>query len=263
MDRVDQNSTQVSGQPGSWQGQPMAPNESGDVGADLDSRLNERIEQIANGFRSTIDRRLGTVERFAQTVPTLEQRMTQMQQQLSQVAQYFSQAQEADLDPEDRRRLQEQREQTAWQEERQRLIHNARQQNAAFKVRDALAEMGYLWNDERLDWAPTLYESDPDAWASTVLANATRSYAAQFTQNQQTAQQNQRRREQEITQRTQVEGQNAQRALQASQFETGSPGGPQASWHEKARQMTVQERRDFLNRQLHRLRHGEISQPWQ
>lgn len=237
------------------------------TGDDLDTRLNQRIEGIASGFRSTIDKRFAPIERVAQTVPQLQAQIGQMSQQLTQMQQYFTTAQEADLDPDERERRQMTRQQQDSMRREQALAFNARQQNAAFRVSTTLADMGFKWNDSRLDWSRELYDSDPDIWASTVVSNAARVYAQELS-----TQQNQRetqvvdvakRRAQEIQTRQNVVEQNAQRGAQAQTIETQVPGGPQMDWMDKVRNMTPTERQEWIRKQQSRIRHGEINLPGQ
>jgi hypothetical protein len=261
-----EESTQVSN-PVAGVGTPTNPGRGRDVGAqadDLDARMNARIEQAANGFRSIMDRRVGQLERTNQQ---LTQQLTHTQQQLGQITQYFQRAQESELEPEERQRREDMRTQQAWSTERAGLILNARKQAAAFRVLNGIQSMGFVWNDDRFDWAPDQYESDPDGWAGTVLMNANRRFASDVQANQtaqrtanQTAQQ---RFSQETQAQQQVQDRNAERQTQAAAVSTAVPSGVESNWMDKVKQMSHKERLEYIERTNRGILHGEITHPSQ
>jgi hypothetical protein len=260
-----EDSTLVSGQGSGVGSAPTNPAAGRDVGAtpdDLDARFNARIEQVASGFRSVMDRRVGQLERQNQA---LIGQLQQTQNNLNAIQGYFQQAQEAELDPSERQRRQDIRAQQAWSNERAQLILNARKQASAFKVLNGITELGYKWNDERFDWAPDQYESDPDGWANTVLMNATRRYAQDTTQSQtqrrQTVQDAQRQHTQEVAAQQRVQSQNQERQAQAGQVSTATPSGEQSDVWNKIKQMSHKERLELIDRTNRGILHGEITHP--
>lgn len=247
--------------------QPGTPGQGTDVGAhDLEQRLNGRIEQTASGFRQIVDKRFSVVDNLARDYATTKQQLGQMQQALGQIQGYFQQAKEAEMDPDERAKLQSERTQLAMAREREALIKNARQQNAAFTVARALPDLGMKWGDERIDWgaeAP-LYESDPNTWANNIILRANQAFAQEATkQTQQRATETQRTvetRAQESAQAARVEAQNAQRQMAAG-VSPAQPSGEGPDWRGRVDQMGHKERLEYIQRVKNKLLHGEISHP--
>lgn len=244
-------------------GQTM-PNGSQD---DLDARLSKRVEEVASGFRSTIDKRLGTIERAAQAYPLVQNQIQDLNRRLSEIQGYFQKAEESQLDPEERQRREEARQAQQWNAERAQLILNARQNNAAFKIMQALSKLGYEWNDSRLTWAPDQWNADPEGFTSAIIAEA-------YTKKAQEADENVRREEtraqaqvaarrQEVQENQQVQEANQRRAASAQLQETASPGGEQADWIDKVRQMDPKERTRWIASRMDDIRHNRIEYPWQ
>ena len=232
---------------------------------DLDQRLAARLEQMASGFRSVIDKRLGNIERVAQAYPQVQAELSQLRGQLGEIQGYFRQAEDANLEPEERDRRANLRSQQEWVKERQAILLNARQNSAAFKVMKTISDLGYTWNDERLDWSPDLYATDPDGWASAVCANAASRYKRDLEESRnrqvQERQQIETNRQREAQQRQQTEQTNLVRSVQAQVAETPPPSGAQIEWDERVRQMTPGERRAWIARVQDGIRHRRIEKP--
>ncbi len=239
-----------------------------DVGTDdLDQRFAKRLEETASGFRSVLDKQVGPLRPLAQVVPQLQQEIQRLAQQQQALIDQLTREREATLEPEEIKQRQDLRQAQKWADERGALVLATRQSNAAWEVMRTIADFGFKWGDERLDWENNLYATDPDAWARRMVASASQQYAqgleAKLTQQTQERSSDTQERRREQQQREQTIAQNAQRESQARNTETALPGGAQADWQEKYAAMDPEKRRDWMSRTQRKIARGEIKYPWE
>lgn len=249
MDTGTRDATVQTDANGLPQGTPQGSgtDASGDLLSRFDEIINRRLAEARSGiaqeaadtaFRNSqrlIDQRFNRIDPMLAQIPNL----VQSQQRIEG---HFQTAQEADLDPADRRDREYQRQLQALAQREQDARINAWQTKAYADVIDSLNDAGLKRNDPRLNWQMVDYRQDPQGWLSSMsqqvqrlaIEDARNQYAppARETRERETRTDNREspedRRLRQLEEQNRVIQANARRDA-APRLDTATPNGARRS----------------------------------
>lgn len=146
--------------------------------ADFERRVQELvrpyIEKTADGFRSTVDKRLTPFEQQLRAVPQIQGQLTQLQQQLNALLNQRQAQEEEGLEPEEKQKRQFSRQ----FEQLQSQLNTATSYAAGYynqnQVLMAAAEFGIKWGDPDVNWQMDLFNANPTAWTAAMSVELAR-----------------------------------------------------------------------------------------
>lgn len=126
---------------------------------ELDAIVRKRVEAARAQDRQAMDARLKQLEAQAQW----------QSQTLGRISQYFDAAQQDAMTPEQRAELMQQQQAQALSVAALKL----RQSNAYARAQEALHDLGFRWNDPRIQWPDhQWWDADPDSYATEIIKQA-------------------------------------------------------------------------------------------
>jgi len=223
--------------------------------AELDALLAERLATIKDEIAKaaadravrdtmrTYDARFNRIEPMLQSIPRLQQDVTNL-------VGHFTKAEEADLDPDERRRRDYDRQLQEANNRTQQAIFQTRMYNAGLKAQRALADLGMSESDQRIaHWfAPEGgIQQNPEEWASSFILEvsklARQDLEARLRQTADTSVATERRRSQQIEETARVQEQNTRREAARGRLETSQPTGQQVLASEAMRDLYHRDRK--------------------
>ncbi len=227
----------------------------------LPQYLRPEIEKTADGFRSTVDRRISEQERRqGQREAARDRELAEIKNLLGSFVQERVNAGEADLEPEERNTRQRQREiaaAAAREEQAVRVANAYAQQN---RVLMACGRARIEYNDPNYDWRPDVYEQDPRIWADMMIqmvndarANRIETEAQKRAQAaEEYAKQQAKLQQDRETTRTK----NEQQTQAARTFTAGVPEGERVTGLENVERLSPKERTKLLRAAQDKIKHA-------